>query len=476
MTINFNMLQQLAGPKVVGQIAPAPSSGGEDIGQFLSGLSNLAGAFTAIKQGPSQGNFQGSGVNPQYVQNAVTNPSANTSDSRLSQVVGNSDIFKNAMMQMGLKEGNPTLTQYLNKANPNLDPSVTPWCAGFVGSVLNTSGLKGTGSLGAKSYLKYGEATENPSQGDIVVLNRGSDPSLGHVGFVQSIDREKGTVSVVGGNQGNSVSVKNFPLSQVAGFRVAPTGQQVQKFAQQNNISHPEQLRNLPNQRAAANDLQHVMNGIANVESGGAKDPYGVMSKASKNGDRAYGKYQIMGNNIPSWTREATGIPMSAQQFLADPDAQERTAKFHIQRNLEKYGNVDDVFSTWFSGRPVKKAGNARDVYGTSVPDYLKKANQGYLQSKSGMALNEQNGSMPNDLPRAPIPLAPKQQSTPQGPLNPFQAMLAQNQPQPQAPMQRPPMQGMQQAGDPSQQQAPQVAGPINWGLLQSILQQRGMA
>ena len=43
---------------------------------------------------------------------------------------------------------------------------------------------------------------------------------------------------------------------------------------------------------------------IASIESGGR---YNAMGPRTNKGDRAYGKYQMMGNNIPGWTRMALG-------------------------------------------------------------------------------------------------------------------------------------------------------------------------
>lgn len=119
-------------------------------------------------------------------------------------------------------------------------------------------------------------------------------------------------------------------------------------------------------------------NGIAAVESAGAKNPYVLKSKPSRNGDRAYGKYQIMGNNIPSWSKEALGKRLTIQEFLNSPALQEKIVDFHIGRNLKKY-SPQDVACIWFSGRTCKKAGNAKDVYGTSVPQYVAKFNRNYV-------------------------------------------------------------------------------------------------
>lgn len=107
---------------------------------------------------------------------------------------------------------------------------------------------------------------------------------------------------------------------------------------------------------------------IAKMESGGN---YKAIGPVTSSGDKAYGKYQVMGANIPSWTREALGKTMTPAEFLADPDAQEKVAEYKFQKYYDQYGNWGDVASLWFSGRPIAKAGNAKDVLGTSVPKYV---------------------------------------------------------------------------------------------------------
>ena len=89
-------------------------------------------------------------------------------------------------------------------------------------------------------------------------------------------------------------------------------------------------------------------------------------------GDRAIGKYQIMSKNIPSWSKEALGRSITPQQFLADPKLQDAIAEYKMANIFKQYGNVADVASVWFSGRPMNKAGNAKDVLGTTVPQYIR--------------------------------------------------------------------------------------------------------
>ena len=85
---------------------------------------------------------------------------------------------------------------------------------------------------------------------------------------------------------------------------------------------------------------------IASIESGGN---YGILGPTTKSGDRAYGKYQVMGNNIPSWTKEVLGAPMTPQEFLKNPDAQEQVFAHKFGKYVEKYG-PEGAARAWFAG------------------------------------------------------------------------------------------------------------------------------
>jgi uncharacterized protein (TIGR02594 family) len=100
------------------------------------------------------------------------------------------------------------------KAVINLDPSRTPWCAAFVNAILHTTGIQGTGSNHARSFLRYGVATNAPRKGDIVVVGR-------HVGFYEGHVTRNGRtyVAVLGGNQKNRVQTSYFLASKVSSYR-----------------------------------------------------------------------------------------------------------------------------------------------------------------------------------------------------------------------------------------------------------------
>lgn len=70
----------------------------------------------------------------------------------------------------------------------------------------------------------------------------------------------------------------------------------------------------------------------------------------------ALGAYQIMPSNIPSWSTEALGHPITGAQFLADPDAQDEIAQYELLKNWNQHPNSttqDRVIQTAHSWNPL---------------------------------------------------------------------------------------------------------------------------
>lgn len=91
----------------------------------------------------------------------------------------------------------------------------TPWCAAFVGAMLERSGVRSSRFESARSYLDWGQLLALPVPGCVVVFTREGG---GHVGFAVGRDKA-GNLLVLGGNQGDAVNVKAFPVSRVTGYR-----------------------------------------------------------------------------------------------------------------------------------------------------------------------------------------------------------------------------------------------------------------
>lgn len=128
-----------------------------------------------------------------------------------------------ANANLGLKEApgkanNPKVVAfYAGAGHPEVKDDAVAWCAAFVGACLKAAGYPNTGSLAARSYLKYGQSIDKPRKGCIVVLKRGNSTWEGHVGFF--IKQSATHVYLLGGNQGDAVSIAPFPKSKVLGYR-----------------------------------------------------------------------------------------------------------------------------------------------------------------------------------------------------------------------------------------------------------------
>jgi len=140
-----------------------------------------------------------------------------------AQPGGISPAFDLAAKNIGLNENDQkaAISEYLKNGGQNLDPATTAWCAAFVNATLAQTGGQGTGALNARSFMKWGQEVQDPQRGDVAVFSRG-DPNgwQGHVGFFEGLN-EDGSIRVLGGNQGDAVSVANYPANRLLGYRRA---------------------------------------------------------------------------------------------------------------------------------------------------------------------------------------------------------------------------------------------------------------
>lgn len=118
---------------------------------------------------------------------------------------------------------NPRIVAMFDELGHHGQPDETAWCAAFVGACLERAGITSTRSLAARSYLDWGIQTDAPGIGAIVVLSRGSDPALGHVGFLAGMSATH--LFLLGGNQSNAVTVAAFDRERLLCFREPPTPQ-----------------------------------------------------------------------------------------------------------------------------------------------------------------------------------------------------------------------------------------------------------
>ncbi|MDX0512572.1 tail length tape measure protein [Sinorhizobium medicae] len=108
------------------------------------------------------------------------------------------------------------------------------------------------------------------------------------------------------------------------------------------------------------------------IESGGN---YGALGPVTRNGDRAYGAYQVMGNNIGPWSEAALGRRLSASEFLGDRSAQDAIFNHRFGGYADKFG-ASGAAQAWFGGPgSVGKGGMGADILGTTGNSYVAKFN-----------------------------------------------------------------------------------------------------
>lgn len=111
---------------------------------------------------------------------------------------------------------------------------------------------------------------------------------------------------------------------------------------------------------------------IQAIESGGN---YGALGPVTRNGDRAYGAYQVMGNNIGPWSEAALGSRLSASEFLGDRSAQDAIFNHRFGGYVGKFG-ASGAAQAWFGGPgSVGKGGMGADILGTTGNSYVAKFN-----------------------------------------------------------------------------------------------------
>ncbi len=148
---------------------------------------------------------------------------------------------------------------------------------------------------------------------------------------------------------------------------------------------------------------------IAGIESGGK---YDLLGPVTKSGDRAYGKYQVMGANIPDWTEAAIGQAMTPQEFMDNPDVQEAVFKQRFGQYVDKYG-PEGAAKAWFAGEKGMNNPNATDQLGTSVQGYADRFAKAIGQQPAVQAIDQASGGgaapVALNAPGIPAPLSAAQ-------------------------------------------------------------------
>lgn len=95
---------------------------------------------------------------------------------------------------------------------------------------------------------------------------------------------------------------------------------------------------------------------------------------ASNSRTKAFGKYQILPSNWPSWSKEA-GLPEGAEQT---PENQEKVARYKLGQYFDKYG-AEGALVAWYSGEQNAKrwVDGEADAIGENGQHYSWDAKQG---------------------------------------------------------------------------------------------------
>ena len=114
----------------------------------------------------------------------------------------------------------PTIAIWLRRLRAAWSDDATPWCGVFMAAVFDEVGVAYPRDYArARSWLEWGAPVPLPVLGCVVVFERG--PQAGHVGLVAGAAAD-GALLVLGGNQGDAVTLAAFPRNRVLGYRWPP--------------------------------------------------------------------------------------------------------------------------------------------------------------------------------------------------------------------------------------------------------------
>ena len=143
--------------------------------------------------------------------------------------------FDQAQRFIGVKEtpgavDNPLIVAMLRLDQTWPGHDEVPWCSAFVNWIAWLWRLPRSKSLAARSWLAVGtpvDLADSVVGFDVVIFKRGSGeqpgPEVldapGHVAFFAGFNASRDRVLVVGGNQGDAVTLSSFPIADVIGVR-----------------------------------------------------------------------------------------------------------------------------------------------------------------------------------------------------------------------------------------------------------------
>lgn len=132
--------------------------------------------------------------------------------------------LESGVAEISGKQHHPRILEYHNVTKLSADNDETPWCSSFVNFCMKEAGVEGTGSARARDWETWGDKLDEPFMGCIAVFTR---PEGGHVGFYVGSE-ESGDILLLGGNQGDKVSIARRSTAKLLSYRWPKPDQQNQ--------------------------------------------------------------------------------------------------------------------------------------------------------------------------------------------------------------------------------------------------------
>lgn len=115
-------------------------------------------------------------------------------------------------------ESSPDIIRYHSYTSLKATSDEVPWCSSALCACFEEIGVGSTKSASARSWLKWGMPCSAFVLGAVAIFERGKpDSGSGHVAI--AISEYGGFITCIGGNQGNAMSIENFPKSKLLGYR-----------------------------------------------------------------------------------------------------------------------------------------------------------------------------------------------------------------------------------------------------------------
>ncbi len=137
-----------------------------------------------------------------------------------------------------------SINAFLKRGGVDIDAAQTAWCAAFVNSSLSQVGLKGTGSLTANSFQKWGKSVDlsDVMRGDVLLQSRGlgAGQAGGHVGLATGASRmgRNGMQwQMLSGNSSDSVATTWVDAAQLQARRATEAADALGKVADSSGMA-----------------------------------------------------------------------------------------------------------------------------------------------------------------------------------------------------------------------------------------------